>query len=69
MIKTANKRRLQHTPNSHLFICYFILIFSLKSVPTPVVPVRTRESVALSRRNTTEIPMLKEVIGFHLSKV
>ncbi|XP_046633192.1 trichohyalin-like isoform X2 [Daphnia pulicaria] len=31
-----------------------------ENIPTPVVPVRTRESVALSRRNTTEIPMLKE---------
>nr|CAH0112438.1 unnamed protein product [Daphnia galeata] len=31
-----------------------------ENIATPVVPVRTRESVALNRRNTTEIPMLKE---------
>ncbi|XP_059351454.1 trichohyalin-like isoform X3 [Daphnia carinata] len=32
----------------------------LDNMPTPVVPVRSRESVALSRRNTTEIPLLRE---------
>ncbi|XP_032785045.2 myosin-11 isoform X1 [Daphnia magna] len=30
------------------------------NIPTPVVPVRSRESVALSRRNTTEIPLLRD---------
>lgn len=30
------------------------------NIPTPVAPVRSRESVALSRRNTTEIPLLRD---------
>lgn len=40
-------------------VCFF------KSVATPVAPVRSRESAALARRNTTEIPLIREVVCRH----
>ena len=50
----------QHILYKVKYLCTYVYVSSA-NLGAPVVPVRSRETAALSRRNTTEIPLIREV--------